>query len=507
MIERRHGYSVSLGYTAEFFREMAPDWLDFCIRAHGFEAPRTGASFRYLDLGCGQGFHICLLAAANPEADFVGIDFNSEHIAHGKALATAAGLTNVNFIQADFLDLAEAWPKELGTFDYMALQGILSWISSELRAAVMQCVAHGSRPGTVASFGYNTPPGWLNAVPFQHVANQFARGRDAEAALESAITMFRRLRDVNAQLFDQMPRFRKQLEVLAAQPRAYLVHELLTDHWTPLWHSTVAEEIGSAGFTYVGSAAVAEASLPHSLPPELSTVITEQTDDSLRQDVQDIVVTQQFRRDIFCRDPRPHDSAMGLDGTAPMYLFAPPPEGNPVRFTTSFGGLTSDYAVVADIVAALADGPRPVAELMELKNPARPNTRTILLSMIEAHILMIGSAEPGAAESAHRFNATVARAVADGSAYHYLAAGTLGSGIPVPELNLLLLDTWLSADCSNDDSALAQGVAQRLKRLGRQLEFRGSPLADDQLESHIAKLSKIFVDEVVPQWRQLGVVR
>jgi hypothetical protein len=130
-----------------------------------------------------------------------------------------------------------------------------------------------------------------------------------------------------------------------------------------------------------------------------------------------------------------------------------------------------------------------------------------MLSMIEAHILMIGSAEPGPAESAHRFNATVARAVADGSAYHYLAAGTLGSGIPVPELNLLLLDTWLSADCSIDDSALALGVAQRLKRLGRQLEFRGSPLADDQLESHIAKLSKIFVDEVVPQWRQLGVVR
>ena len=153
MTDRRHGYDVSVGYAANFLREIAPDWLRFCIRAHGFEPPQTGPDYRYLDLGCGPGFHICLLAAANPGAEFVGVDFQSDHIAQCEALATAAGLTNVRFVQADFLDLAAAWPAELGAFDYIGVYGILSWVSAELRAAVFQCVAHASKPGTVAAFG------------------------------------------------------------------------------------------------------------------------------------------------------------------------------------------------------------------------------------------------------------------------------------------------------------------------------------------------------------------
>ena len=32
-----HGYEVSVGYSYGFFREMAPDWLDFCTRLAGYE--------------------------------------------------------------------------------------------------------------------------------------------------------------------------------------------------------------------------------------------------------------------------------------------------------------------------------------------------------------------------------------------------------------------------------------------------------------------------------------
>src|SRR3954454_20126765 len=118
MADERHGYNVSVGYTANFFPQMAPNWLDFCMRANGFEPQRTGPSYRYADLGCGRGFHLCLLAAANPDAEFVGMDFDPM-VEHGRELAAATGLTNVTFVQADFLDLAGSWPKEFGTFDYI----------------------------------------------------------------------------------------------------------------------------------------------------------------------------------------------------------------------------------------------------------------------------------------------------------------------------------------------------------------------------------------------------
>jgi SAM-dependent methyltransferase len=466
MAEGRHGYNVSIGYTATFFPEMAPDWLDFCMRARGFAPQRIGPSYRYADLGCGTGFHACLLAAANPQAEFVGIDFDSD-IARGEKLASAAGLTNISFIQADFLDLAKSWPADLGGFDYMGLQGILSWVSPEVRAAAFQCVAQASRPATVVTFGYNSPPGWLASVPFQHVANQFSKHRDPNAAIAGAIGMFRQLSDAKAQFFERMPQFKAHLEAMVAQPPAYLAHEFLPDHWSPLWHSDVAKQMRSLGFAHVGSANVAEALLPNSLPPELAAIIKEQSDESLRQDVQDIAIVQRFRRDIFCREPR----SVGLDdlGNAPIHLMSAPQVGAAVHFRTSFGGLMVGYDVIADIVAALADGPKPVAALMALENPLRLNTRSILLSMLDAQMITVGSAAPGSAEIAERFNAVVARAAANGEPYMNLAAAALGSGVPASELDLLLLDTQLSADGSIGLDDLAHGVAQRLRSLGRKL--------------------------------------
>lgn len=505
MADGRHGYIASMGYPSFFFREMGADWLDFCTRTQGFEPNRTGPFYRYLDLGCGQGFHLCLLAATNPQAEFVGIDFEPDFIAHAASLAASAGLTNVSFVRADFLDLAAAWPTELGVFDYIALQGILSWISPELRSAVIQCVAHASKPGTTGSFGYNAPPGWLSSVPFQHVAHELGKGLDDEAALNGAITMFRRLRGANAQLFEQMSRFKEQLEQLAGQPRAYLAHEFLTDHWTPLWGSSVTRTLGHAGFTFVGSATIAEALLPDALPAELRAIVAGQSDDLLRRDLQDIITMTQFRRDIFCRDPRRSDTA-DLDAETPIYLVSVPPEGVPVSFKTTIGGLTVDYAAVADIVAALADGPKPVAALMALENPARPHTRSILLSMLDANMLMVGAAYPGQVEIAQRFNAIVARAVADGKAYYHVAAAALGSALPVTELDFLFLDTWLSADGDIGDTALSEGVAHRLRSLGREVKFRGEPIADEQLPSHVRRLAPAFVDQRVPQWRRLGVI-
>src|ERR1041385_4891014 len=107
-----HGYNVSLGYTFGFYRETVPDWLNFAALLNGYRVPDTQGVFRYLDLGCGQGFGLCLLAAIYPKAEFLGVDFNPENVAHGRELARSAGLFNVRFEEADFFDLGERWPTD-----------------------------------------------------------------------------------------------------------------------------------------------------------------------------------------------------------------------------------------------------------------------------------------------------------------------------------------------------------------------------------------------------------
>ena len=91
-------------------------------------------------------------------------------------------------------------------------------------------------------------------------------------------------------------------------------------------------------------------------------------------------------------------------------------------------------------------------------------------------------------------NAVVARAVADGAPYKQLAAANLASGITVDRSGMLLLDAWFESGGTEDEAGLAAGLASRLEKLGQK---DAEPL--DRLAAH-------FVSELLPRWRQLGVV-
>ena len=88
-----------------------------------------------------------------------------------------------------------------------------------------------------------------------------------------------------------------RLAAVKRQSSNYLIHEYLHEGWHPLWHSEVLKEVGTAGLSFVGSASLAETLLPGALPPALRATIEDQAAETLRMDVQDLVINQSFRRD------------------------------------------------------------------------------------------------------------------------------------------------------------------------------------------------------------------
>lgn len=56
---------------------------------------------RLADVGCGSGHAIRLLAEAYPNSTFIGFDFSDAGLATARADASAAGLTNVEFVAVD----------------------------------------------------------------------------------------------------------------------------------------------------------------------------------------------------------------------------------------------------------------------------------------------------------------------------------------------------------------------------------------------------------------------
>lgn len=492
-----HGYDVSVGYSHGFYREMAPDWLDLCAAVSGVGTPREPRSgaFRYLELGSGQGIGLCLLAAANPDAEFVGVDFMSDHIAHSQKVAAAAGLTNVRFVEADFLDLAQAWPADFGTFDYVTLHGIYTWVTDALREAVVDCLAHSTHAGSLVYVGYNTQPGWLSSMPFQHLTQELKRatGHSGLAAIEDSIRLFDRLLSGNALTFQAQPTLKVRLEAVKEENPNYLIQEYINDGWRPMWHSEVAGQLRRAGLNYVASATIVENLLPDMLPPALKEPILEQGSVALRQDLQDFVLNQPFRRDIFRRGPAEGPGTADLSSIR-LRLLSPPASGATIRVDTAFGEAKLEPPAYADVIAALASGSKSIEELLGLSRTTKENMRRVLLLMLESPAVAVESAKPASPETAHRLNAVLARGVCEGAPYAHLAAAELGSAIPATNAQMMLLDCWLESSGQPDVEALAAGLTTRASKL------------DVALPREAKALTQTFVEKNLPRLRQFGCI-
>ena len=506
-----HGYDVSVGYTHSFYREMAPDWLDLCARLGGQAPPpgRNDEAFRYLELGCGQGTGLCLLAAANPAGEFVGIDFLPEHIAHARGLAEAAGLTNVRFEEGDFVALAARWPADLGAFEYVTLHGVYSWVSPAVRQAVVDCLRHATAPGGLVYNGYNAQPGWLGTMPFQHITRLIKETSEKPSpeVLNDSIDLFERLRAGGATTFKILPGLAARLTSMKQRSAGYLVGEYLHEHWHPLWHSEVAKEFAGADLNYVGSATLSDTLLPGVLPPSLRDTVLAQFDERLQQDILDLVINQFFRRDLFTRGHRP-TSQTNIQGVSDTQLRRLSTPSGDLQVRTTFGEIALQGAAFAEVMEALQAGPRPIHDLVTipgLRRQGQANAINILLLLLEAQALALAPVNPGDASPARSLNRVLARGAAQGAPYDFIAAPAVGSALQVTSTDLVILDAWLSHSPREDLDA--QSLGQRLVgRLPEGATRSNNGSAPTAAQANEADLAAGFLQTTLPRWQALGAV-
>src|SRR6266699_1618870 len=104
--------------------------------AHLYGRPSAAWRCRVLEIGCGDGTNLLSLAAAAPQSQFVGFDLAESAIARGRAMAAAAGLTNLELSTNDILNA----PQPLGEFDYVLAHGIYAWVPASIRDALMPLI-------------------------------------------------------------------------------------------------------------------------------------------------------------------------------------------------------------------------------------------------------------------------------------------------------------------------------------------------------------------------------
>ena len=505
MSDWTHGYNIEQGYTYGVYRELAPDWMDLCAMLAGYVAPSEAAQgrLRYLELGCGQGFGLCLIASAYPDIDFVGVDFSPEHIAHARQLAGAAGLDNVSFVEADFLDLAKAWPAELGRFDYAVLHGIYSWVPIELRNAIVGCLAAALVSGGLAYLSYNSMPGWAVMQPFQHVAARLHAKSAAPGTqvLGNTVSLFRRLKAGNAALFDALPGLAGRVDGLKELSPNYLVQEYLHSNWSPLWFSEVADEMRGAKLEFVASATLPENLLPAMLPEAVRAVVGEVADPLAQQDVIDCAINQSFRRDLLARGRRRRFPA--APGAADLLVHAlARPSGETVAIKTSFGEFTLRQQIFAPVFDALEQGPKRIADLLGVAGEQSNVLQALILLAHGGHVAILKDG-PRPVDASQRFNRACAAAVLTGAPYSYLAAPAIGSAFAARDVDLMLIGLMTEDDSTE---TLPERLLEALGKLGRKLLADGKPVEGDEAKRLAQELVNDVVVNRLPLWQKLGAV-
>src|SRR5690242_9663662 len=87
-------------YVGQPLPPSAPAARAMTSLAHGGPMPRLDGA-RVLELGCGDGANLIPLAFCHPDYELVGIDVSPGAIAKAREGASAVGVTNVRFEEAD----------------------------------------------------------------------------------------------------------------------------------------------------------------------------------------------------------------------------------------------------------------------------------------------------------------------------------------------------------------------------------------------------------------------
>ncbi len=140
---------------------LAVPWLTTGLRREAVARLRLRPGDSVMDLGCGTGLTLAVLAeVVGPKGRVVGVDLSPDQLARANDRIRAAGWQNVHLVpaNAEELDLGEQFDGIISTYTHDIMTSPL---------AVERAVAHLKPDGGFVAMGFKRPTGWgapLNAV-------------------------------------------------------------------------------------------------------------------------------------------------------------------------------------------------------------------------------------------------------------------------------------------------------------------------------------------------------
>jgi SAM-dependent methyltransferase len=508
------GYVTDVVYVPGFYPQMSPVAMRYVAALNGVRPPRTSEPFRFLELGCGLGRCLTTLAAACPQGDFVGVDVNPEHTAAVARDIAAGQLGNARVITADFGHL----PDDLGTFDFVALHGVYSWVAPSVREEILAIARERLAPGGLLLVSYNAMPGWAHLQPIRGILRQYAALRQGDSAqrVRDAVAYLVFMREKQAKYFEDNPRAAAYIDALLQQDPRYLVHEYMNEHWTSFYFAEVAGAFGQAGLSFVGSLPVFTNFWDLCVRPEFQELFRTTTNRLVTEAHKDFCANTAFRWDIYAKSPRPmRDVSERMQEVDDLHYRVARP-GVTLPYQANLGVVTSTvqgplYQSLLEVLGgrSLRLSEIAAAEQLRGSSPAdivRAVDAGVAMGLFDVTAGEVGEPSTTPADTVsipHPFNRAMLDSDALGGRSVALASTLTGTGHAVGDLDAAILHELTA----HGRDGLAARVAKRLEASGRTVQHDGQPVNDPAKRSQLVEEAcQTFIRTSLQEFVRLGIV-
>ena len=294
-------------YESFAIPETHPDYLGSLGILLGIDgAPAEGC--RVLELGSAAGGNLIPMAFHLPGSDFVGVELSAQQAGRGQALIAELGLGNCRLLHQDILAINPDPAQGLGTFDYVLVHGVYSWVPEPVRDHILRLCGGLLSPHGIAYVSYNVLPGWRSRGMLRDMLLHHCR--DAQSPAERLAQARELLGLLGAGLAgDGRPEaevLRRELDYLQEARASYLYHEYLEEANVPETFSTFMARAKAQGLRYLADARL-HTLFPTSLNPAAQSVLDRFETQSETEQYMDFFSLRPFRRSLLVRtEARPN---------------------------------------------------------------------------------------------------------------------------------------------------------------------------------------------------------
>jgi SAM-dependent methyltransferase len=510
------GYVTDIGYTFGYYSELNPLRARLPLLQAGVHLPDIATA---CELGFGQGLSVNIHAAASG-VGWHGTDFNPAQAAGAREMARFSGAA-AQLSDDEFAAFCAR--TDLPEFDFIGLHGIWSWISDANRHAIVAFVRRKLKVGGVLYISYNTQPGWAAMLPLRDLMVDHAQAMAPEGGgivrrIDETLGFVDRVFAVKPGYLRANPQMAERFAKLKGMSRNYLAHEYFNRDWEPMSFARMSRWMADAKLSWVASAHPLDAIDAINLTAEQSKLLASIPDLAIRQTTRDLIVNQQFRRDLWVKGPR---SLAPLDRSERMaaqrVVLVQPRAQIAAKVAGALGEATLPEPLYRPALDALADhAPRSFGQWMAALKGQGPEGRGIALpQLFEIALVLSGIGALMPAQDDERIAQAVPRAdmlnrhllqrARGGAEITVLASPVTGGGVSIGRMQQIFLLARSQGRATPADWAgfawdvlAAQG--QRVVREGKPLER-----AEDN-RAELTRQAEDFAAKTLPMLLALRVV-